>query len=244
VTEPTGLRGGQAELIGLLRSDETYEQTLDRVVRLACAIVPGCGAASITMWRDDRPYTAVSTAGLAQAADDAQYETGEGPCLAASRDGEVHAVPDIATDARWPAFAERAAERGARASLSVPLAVRGEPFGALNMYSDQPDGLRDGRDLGMLCGAQAAVTIANARAYEQARALGVRLRETLDERAVVDRATGVLMARHRVGAVVAAALLEQMAERDGVPLTDVAARVANETRPRAASAERRRPRTS
>jgi GAF domain-containing protein len=229
LTEQNRTTGGQAEL-GLLRADETYEETLDRVVRLACATVPGCSAASITMWQDDRPYTAVSTAGLAEKADQAQYDTGEGPCLDASRDGLVHAVPDMASEERWPAFAERAVAHGALASLSVPMTVRGAPLGALNMYSAEPDGLRDGLDLGMLCGAQAAVTIANARAFDTARNLGLRLRATLDERAVVDRATGVLMAWHGIGASVAAALLQELAASEGVPLTEVAARILNEPR--------------
>lgn len=231
MTQQNRAGNGQADLIGLLRTDETYEQTLERMVRLACATVPGCAAASITMWRDERPYTAVSTHELAREADEAQYETGEGPCLDASRDGEVHAVADMAAEARWPAFAERAAARGALSSLSVPLTVRGAPLGALNMYSPEPDGLRDGRDLGMLCAAQAAVTIANAQAFDTARNLGARLRETLEERAVIDRATGVLMARHGMGAQAAAALLEQMAEREGAALTDFAARLVHEPRP-------------
>jgi GAF domain-containing protein len=220
-----GLWARHAELIGLLHAEETYDQTLQRVVRLACATVRGCVAASVTMWREETPYTVVSSHDLARVVDEAQYRAGAGPCLAASRDGHVYAVEDMAAETRWPEFATSAASHGARSSLSVPLTVRDRPLGALNMYGTVPGGFRDGRELGELYGVQAAVAIANAEVYRASRALAARLEASLRARAVVERATGVLMVRYGVGVEAAAELLRRAADQNDMPLHEFAERL-------------------
>ena len=67
-----------------------------------------------------------------------QVEADVGPCLEAYRTGQTVIVEDLAADAaRWPAFAERAAEYGFRAMVALPLRLRSERVGALNLFLDQ-----------------------------------------------------------------------------------------------------------
>lgn len=221
-----GLRT-RVEKVGLLQSDESYEQTLQRLADLACATIPGCFAGSVTLWREGEPYTAVSTDALAKEVDSAQYESGEGPCLDAGRTGDTHRVADLTSDLRWPEFAAVATRNGIRSSLSLPLAVRGEPIGALNLYSQVHDGFAGAVEVGQLFAWQAAVAIANAELYDTTRRLATQLQEALESRAVIEQAKGVLMSEQGCGPKQAFELLRQASQRENVKLRDIAARIVN-----------------
>ena len=213
------------ERVGLLNSDESYEETLQRLADLACETIPGCYAGSVTLWREGRPYTVVSTDDLAQEVDTAQYESGNGPCLDDGRNGEPYVISDLNADLRWPEFAVVAMQQGIRSSLSLPLAVRGEPIGALNLYSRDRDGFADAMEVGQLFAWQAAVAIANAELYDSTRKLAAQLQEALDSRAVIEQAKGVLMAGQGCTPKEAFELLRQASQRENVKLRDIANRI-------------------
>jgi GAF domain-containing protein len=226
VTDSDDIWTQHAELVGLLDAEETFTETLQRIAALACAAIPGCTSGSVTLWRDDgHPYTVVSTSDLARDIDNAQYESMQGPCLDASRTGETYEITDMRTDGRWPTFAAVAVRRGALSSLSVPLSVRGRSLGALDLYSDQPDGFRDAVRAGQAFAAQASVAIANAELHDASRALAREIDERLRRRATIDQAVGVLMARHGCDAEAAAALLAEETARAGGDELAVARRV-------------------
>ena len=190
------------------------------VAELAAATIPACAAGSVTLWRDGVPYTAVSTDDLAQRVDDAQYDAGEGPCLAAGRDAVTYVVDDMRAETRWPAFAPVAAERGALSSMSLPVTVNGRCVGALNLYSDAVAGFRDAAEVGTLLARQAGVAFANALLAEQ-------LEEAMRSRAVIEQAKGILIADRGCDADEAFELLRQASQRENAKLRDVAARIVN-----------------
>jgi GAF domain-containing protein len=222
---PEELSASGAELLGLLQSEESFEQTLQRVADLACSTIPGCTTGSVTLWREGEPYTIVSTDDLAQQVDDAQYETMEGPCLDASRYGETYVSSDLGGDRRWPVFASLATRKGIRSSLSLPLAVKGATIGALNLYSDQSNGFDGAVDVGRLIAGQAGVTIANADLYRTSRMLADQLQEAMLSRAVIEQAKGVIMAEQRCTPDEAFDLLRQASQRENVKLRDIAQRI-------------------
>lgn len=221
------------ELVGLLQAEESFGDTLERVAALACVAIPGCTSGSVTLWREGHPYTVVSTGDLASDIDNAQYEVLEGPCLDASRTGEPYEISDMRTEGRWPTFAAVAAKRGALSSLSVPLSIGGAPIGALNLYSDHPDAFRDALRAGQLFAAQASVTIANARVYQESRELAREIEERMRRRATIDQAVGVLMARHACDVERAGALLAEEAERAGTDEEAAARRIVDDATGRA-----------
>jgi GAF domain-containing protein len=225
VTESDDIWAEHAELVGLLQSEESFADTLDRVAKLACAAIPGCSSGSVTLWTDGKPYTVVSTDELALEVDRAQYETLEGPCLDASRYGETYASADLTTDGRWPAWASLAVARGIRSSLSLPLVVRGLPIGALNLYSLELDGFAAAVEAGQLFAAQAGVAIANAEVYQTSRTLVAQMEEALQARAIVEQAKGILMAERDCSAEEAFEVLRTEAQREDAKLHDVAARI-------------------
>lgn len=64
-----------------------------------------------------------------------QVEADVGPCLEAYRSAQRVVVEDLAADAaRWPAFADRAAEYGFVSMVALPLRLRNERVGALNLF--------------------------------------------------------------------------------------------------------------
>lgn len=190
------LDASKAELLGLLRAEESWTETLERVASLACSTIPGCTAGSVTLWRDGQPYTVVSSGELARTIDEAQYQTMEGPCLDASRTGTTYVIGDMRADARWPTFCGVAVVRGALSSMSVPLGVQGESLGALNMYSVETDAFGGAERVGAAFAKQAGVAIANARIYQASRAMVERLEAAMATMAEVEQAKGRLMAEH------------------------------------------------
>ncbi len=106
---------------------------LRRAVELGREVAPDAVACSVTTIDGDRYRTPVSSDSLAMDLDRAQYESGDGPCMAAARERRDHHF-DAETDLdRFPGFTEAAIERGVRSSISLPLTGPELPS-AINIY--------------------------------------------------------------------------------------------------------------
>jgi len=138
------------------------EAALKRVVARALAAIGACEAAGVTLVRNGRTMSVVSTADIARELDAAQCRADEGPSLDAIRQLQVFNVGEASHAASWPRFREAAAARGIRSSLSVPLTAGGEAFGALNLYSSIPDAF---------AGCEADAVVFAAQAAQAAAAL-------------------------------------------------------------------------
>ena len=149
----------------------------------------------ITMLVEGKARTAMFTDDTAVEIDSAQYETGIGPCLDSFRHQKIFTIADTTTDDRWAAFNEAALSYGIRSTLSIPMVANHEGVGALNFYSDKPDGFSDADvEVGSQFGAQAAIVLANAQAYWDAHQLSQNLATAMQSRAVIEQAKGILMA--------------------------------------------------
>jgi hypothetical protein len=128
-----------------------------RVVLTARHSIEGADLVSIRIRHDDgRLETLAGTGPEAVELDQAQYQSGEGPCVnAADPEGPAYALSsDLSSEPAWPAFAASAVERGYMSVLSTALLAGPEavPFtGALNIYSRKRAGFDDdARDLAFL----------------------------------------------------------------------------------------------
>jgi GAF domain-containing protein len=218
-----------AELSLFFVGDRTLEQTLQRVTELTRDAIP---SASLVGMVEGRQSTAVFTDETAPEIDQAQYESGEGPCLDAFKDRQVYAIEDIQEPGPWPLFRAAAAAKGIHSTLSLPLVVDKTPVGALNLYSSQTDGFDPSdRAVGSAFAAQAAIVLANAQAYWDAHGLSERLGEAMKSRATIEQAKGMLMAAQGCDEHEAFNLLVQASQRENVKLRDIAQRiVANASR--------------
>src|SRR5215208_7011505 len=98
------LSEGLAALSRFLVGDGTVQDTLTRISELAVEALPPVDFAGLTMFVEGRQRTAVFTDPLAPEIDQAQYDTGEGPCLDAFDQQRIFRVESTREDGPWPAF--------------------------------------------------------------------------------------------------------------------------------------------
>jgi GAF domain-containing protein len=228
---PDHLTEGIAELSRLLVNEEALDDTLHRVADLACRNIGGADLAGVTLLRDGKPTTAVFTDPASPEMDSAQYDTGVGPCLDAWRHQQVFRIDSTADDGQWPAFSQAAADHGIQSTISLPLAVRGNGIGALNLYSKQAAAFSDeDEQVGSLFADQASVALTNAQLYDSAYRLTQQLQEALTSRAVIDQAKGILMGQRGVGVDEAFTLLRTTSQRENRKLRDIAQELVDRAR--------------
>ncbi len=215
-----------AQLAGLVLSEPDVDAALGRVTRVAVSVVPRCHGASLTMRRDGVPTAPASDGDWAFGLDELQFAEQEGPCLNCLREGSVMRVRDLSTDERFPSYGPRAAERGARSALSLPLAADGRTVGALNLYSREVDAFaREDVALGELLAAHAALAVQAAVAYYSSRDLADQMRSAMASRAAIEQAKGVLVAQRRIPPEEAFERLVELSQTTNRKLRDVAAEV-------------------
>jgi GAF domain-containing protein len=228
---PDHLAAGIAELSRLLVNEESLDDTLQRVADLACRNIAGADVAGVTMLRDGKPTTTVYTDPTSPEVDAAQYRTGIGPCLDSLRHQRVFQIESTAEDEQWRSFSEACVEHGIMSTMSLPLGVRGNGIGVLNLYSKQPAAFsEDAEAHGMMFAAQASVALANAQLYDSAYRLTQQLQEALTSRAVIDQAKGILMKEHRVGGDEAFDILRQQSQRENRKLRELAQEIVDRAR--------------
>ena len=202
--------------------DATLRETLQQVSDLACSAVTSADMVGVTMLVDGRARTAVFTDDLATEIDAAQYETGIGPCLDAFRHQQVYRIDDMDKDQQWVEFSKAAAARGIQSAMSIPLWARYEAVGALNFYSRVPTAFSDHDvEVGLQFAAQAAIVLANSRAYWQAQ-LGQDIGEATRSRATIEQAKGILMGSHRCTADQASEILVRASQRENRAVREIA----------------------
>lgn len=120
--------GAGIEVAEAVRADEA----LRRVAEQAC-VQAGCVAAGVTLLRGDEPAMLIGTSLLGRQLEQAQWDAGEGPGIDAIRQLQVFNVSCLATATSWPEFAPLATSRGVRSSLAVPIILRGQALGSLDL---------------------------------------------------------------------------------------------------------------
>src|SRR3954468_1105137 len=98
--------------------DQTLEATLHRVAELSMSALPQVSHVGITLMVDGRPGTAVFTHPEVPEIDQAQYRTGDGPCLDAFRTGVPRMIDSMLEAGDWQAFRDSAARHGVLSSMS------------------------------------------------------------------------------------------------------------------------------
>src|SRR4051812_29239715 len=211
------------ELAGVVLVDRDLSAVLTEIVQISRRAIPGAGATSITLIRNDRGFTAAFDGQIAMDADELQYQRGYGPCLDAGRSGELFLVTDMRTEERWPDYSEHVAELGVLSSLSIPLPFQGATIGALNNYARRADAFGDA-DVALAEEVAAFVAVAVANAESAARATDdvANMKRAMASRSVIEQAKGILMERYKITPEQAFTLLTHSSQRSNVKLRDVA----------------------
>jgi transcriptional regulator with GAF, ATPase, and Fis domain len=156
-----------------------------------------------------------------------QLQHDEGPCLVAFRTGTRVSHSDLTVaDQRWPRFAQAAAHAGFAAVDALPMRLRKDLIGALNLFRADAGEL-DGTALRT---AQALVDVATIgllqeRSLRQREILTEQLQTALNSRVVIEQAKGLVAERLGLDMEDAFAALRGHARRNGLKLADVASSV-------------------
>jgi hypothetical protein len=153
-----------------------------------------------------------------------QLQSDEGPCLDSFRTGTRVSHPELTgARTRWPRFANAATAANFAAVDALPMRLRTEIIGALNLFRHQA---------GPLTGtavrtAQALVDVATIgllqeRSIRHQEILTEQLQSALNSRVLIEQAKGLLAERLGQTMEVSFAALRGYAHRQNVKLSDVA----------------------
>lgn len=217
------LIGLHEDLARVVVVDRPLSRVLTDLTKIARKAMPAVEAASITLIRDEKPFTAAFDGQLALDADELQYERGYGPCIDAGLSGQVMMIDDMSTEDRWPDYARHAAARGVGSSLSVPLPFQTGTIGALNTYSTRqrafgPDDQILGQEVATWMALAVGTADAAARTSDELRDMHTAMKT----RAVIEQAKGILMERYRVDEDRAFAVLARTSQTSNIKLRTVA----------------------
>jgi GAF domain-containing protein len=152
-----------------------------------------------------------------------QIQNDEGPCLDSFRTGQPVTAADLAgPGGLWPRFAAAAERAGFRAVEALPMRLRDEVVGALNLFRARPGPL-DPSDLriGQALADIATIGLLQERNVRRSETAAEQLQAALNSRVIIEQAKGKLAERLSTDMDHAFALLRGYARNTNQRLTDV-----------------------
>jgi GAF domain-containing protein len=153
-----------------------------------------------------------------------EIQDDEGPCLDCHREGRPVLVGDVAAErARWPSFADEAMRVGFGAVYALPMRLRSDTIGALNLFHRDPDTITEATlRIGQALADVATIAILQQRAVQAREELAQQLQTALNSRVIIEQAKGVLAERRHADMSTAFNLLRGHARSTHQQLADVA----------------------
>ncbi len=149
-----------------------------------------------------------------------ELQQNEGPCPECFRTG----VPVVNVDlAGWPDFAAAAAAGGFVSAHALPLRLRGQVIGAMNLFRSNTSPLTD-EDirLAQALADMATIGLLHERELRNQQELAEQLQHALDSRIVIEQAKGMLAERTGLSLPEAFTAMRSYARGRGCGLTSVA----------------------
>ncbi|TQM37520.1 GAF and ANTAR domain-containing protein [Pseudonocardia cypriaca] len=157
-----------------------------------------------------------------------QLQADEGPCLDCFRTSHQIVAGDLGHESRWPRFAEHARQAGYRAVHALPLRLRSETIGALNLFGSTPGALSPhALRIGQALADVATIGILQERALRRQEVLAEQLQAALNSRVIIEQAKGMLAERGQIDLSQAFTLLRTHARTRQLRLSDLARDVVN-----------------
>jgi GAF domain/ANTAR domain len=153
-----------------------------------------------------------------------QIQNDQGPCLDCFRTGRPVTAADLTgPEQRWPRFASAATRAGFGTVHALPMRLRDQVIGALNLFGAGtgrlgPADLRVGQALADV----ATIGLLQERNVRRAEILAEQLQGALNSRVVIEQAKGKLAERLSLDMDLAFTLLREYARNTNQRLTDVA----------------------
>ena len=168
----------------------------------------------------------VGTDRAATALEQAQEETGAGPCVDSLVLDRVVRTVDVTSDDRWPEIHDRLAAAGVRAVLGLPIAVAHTTVGSLNVYRPESYDWDDSDEQALQTFASLIEDVMTAGLLAERRSEVVeQLEGALERRVTIDRAVGVIMGTEGLGPTEAFARLRRVARDRRIRAAELAQEV-------------------
>ena len=153
-----------------------------------------------------------------------QIQNDQGPCLDCFRTGQAVTAADLAGPGQqWPRFAAAATQSGFRTVEALPMRLRDQVIGALNLFRAAP-GPFDPAELrlGQALADVATIGLLHERNVRRSETVAEQLQAALNSRVVIEQAKGKLAERLSIDMDHAFTLLRDYARNSNQRLTDVA----------------------
>jgi transcriptional regulator with GAF, ATPase, and Fis domain len=194
-------------------------------VTVRCADVLGVSAAGVLL-ADQRGTLQVVAASTEQTRllELLQLQTDQGPCPECFHTGRPIAVADLSSAAdRWPRFIAAARQVGFASVHALPMRLRTDVIGALNLFGTQPGALdADTIRLGQALADVATIGLLQARAIHQRDTIAEQLQSALNSRVIIEQAKGVIAERRQLDMDQSFTLLRSTARNSNRRLSDLA----------------------
>jgi transcriptional regulator with GAF, ATPase, and Fis domain len=160
-----------------------------------------------------------------------QLQNQQGPCLDCFRAGQPVTAADLAAaEQRWPRFAAAALQAGFGAVQALPMRLREQVIGALNLFRADagafaPEDIRIGQALADV----ATISLLHERNVRRTDTLNEQLQTALNSRVVIEQAKGKLAERLGLDMDQAFGLLREYARARNLRLSDLAQAVIDGT---------------
>jgi diguanylate cyclase (GGDEF)-like protein len=151
-------------------------EILNRINQTVSGLLEGRAMSLMLLREDGRALSTVAGYNLANETlelDEAGVQ-GRTPSLSAVRQKRPLAIPDLHRDDRYAEWAAAVVGRGYRGFLAIPLIVQDRALGCMNLYTREAHEFgEDELQLFSTFASQAAVSIENARLFEETRQLAI-----------------------------------------------------------------------
>ncbi|MCX4918129.1 GAF and ANTAR domain-containing protein [Streptomyces sp. NBC_00687] len=162
-----------------------------------------------------------------------QLQNDEGPCLECFHTGTPVIVTDLGTETtRWPRFATAARASGFGAVQALPMRLRDDVVGALNIFRAAPGPFDPGATpLAQALADVATISLLQQRTAHRSSALNEQLQNALNSRVLIEQAKGKLAERQGINMEDAFTALRRYARSHNRRLSDVARAFIDDSEP-------------
>ncbi|MEO5841093.1 MAG: GAF and ANTAR domain-containing protein [Acidimicrobiales bacterium] len=156
-----------------------------------------------------------------------ELQAEEGPCPECFATGTAVVHPRLTEgDLRWPRFSPRALDAGFQAVHALPMRLRGQTIGALNLFRTEIGSLtEDDVTTAQAFADVATIAILQNRAASEAQAVNDQLNHALNSRVVIEQAKGMVAERDGLDMEQSFRRLRSYARSHNLRLVDVACSV-------------------
>jgi GAF domain-containing protein len=212
------------ELADTLVADFDVVEFLGMLVARCAVLLDGSEVGLAVANRQGRLRVLASSSERMRILELLEVQNEEGPCRDCYLTGNQILNKRVdAAEPEWPHFAPMARDAGFQMLHAVPMRLRGQTIGAINIFDPRPRNLSVHTvNMTQAFADVATIGILQERSSKDQMILAAQLAKALDTRVAIEQAKGVLAERLKIGMDEGFSLLRGYARSNNLRLSDVA----------------------